>query len=87
MKNTEFTAEDLVGEPESRTLATGKEILSFKVKKSEKTNSLNTGDKFYYRKQLFEIMNRERYQTKDEFLKFNCFVRQEKLKSDSAFCV
>ncbi|CAN5320421.1 hypothetical protein BH10ACI1_BH10ACI1_33070 [soil metagenome] len=67
-----FTDDELVNQPESRALATGKIITAFNVKITEKTVNLNTGVKFEYKDELFEIMNREPVQSKPDFYKFNC---------------
>ncbi len=67
-----FTDDELVNQPESRSLATGKVITAFNVKITEKTVNLNTGVKFEYKDEMFEIMNREPVQSKPDFYKFNC---------------
>jgi hypothetical protein len=72
MKKLEFTDEELINPPESRSLATGKVITAFNVKITEKTVNLNTGVKFEYNNELFEIMNREPVQSDTDYLKFNC---------------
>jgi hypothetical protein len=72
MEKLEFTDEELINPPESRALATGKVITAFNVKITEKTVNLNTGMKFEYNNELFEIMNREPVQSDTDYLKFNC---------------
>jgi hypothetical protein len=68
----EITREELVGEPEPRKLVTGKSIISFNVKLSEKIENLNTGHKFDYQSGLYEIMNREPVDAPVKYIKFNC---------------
>jgi hypothetical protein len=72
MEMLKFTDDELVNKPESRSLVTGKIITSFNVKITEKTVNLNTGVKFEYNDELFEIMNREPVQSTTDYLKFNC---------------
>lgn len=72
MEILEFTDDELIGRPESRALATGKVITAFNVKITEKTINLNTGVKFEYNNEMFEIMNREPVQSDVDYLKFNC---------------
>lgn len=68
----EITKDELVGEPISRNLVTGKNITVFNIKSSQKTNDLNTGRKFNYEDESFEIMNREQVQAPIGYTKFNC---------------
>lgn len=72
MENISFDNDDLIKEPETRTLATQKSIMSFSVKISTKTKLLNTGNKFRYQQEIYEIMNREYVRSKVDYLKFNC---------------
>jgi hypothetical protein len=72
MEILKFTDDELVNKPETRSLVTGKIITSFNVKITEKTVNLNTGVKFEYGGDLFEIMNRESVQSTTDYLKFNC---------------
>ena len=72
MERLKFTDDELVNKPESRSLVTGKIITSFNVKITDKTVNLNTGAKFEYNDELFEIMNREPVQSTTDYLKFNC---------------
>jgi hypothetical protein len=72
MEKLKFTEDELVNKPESRSLVTGKIITAFNVKITEKTVNLNTGVKFEYENELFEIMNREAVQSTTDYLKFNC---------------
>ncbi len=72
MENITFDNDDLIKEPETRTLATQKSIMSFSVKISTKTKLLNTGNKFRYQQEIYEIMNREYVRSKVDYLKFNC---------------
>jgi len=72
MNTLELTREELVGEPEQRNLATGKSILAFNVKLSDKIINLNTGNKFYYQNESYEIMNKESVNSPVSYIKFNC---------------
>ena len=71
MDKLEFTDEELIGAPESRSLATGKVITAFNVRITEKTANLNTGTKFEYNNELYEIMNRELVNSTVDYLKLN----------------
>lgn len=75
----EFTAAELVHAPEARSLVTGKSIMVFNVKISEKTAHLNTSDKFDYNDESFEIMTREPVQAPVSYIKFNCVRRVAKV--------
>jgi hypothetical protein len=68
-----FTRNELVREPEERNLVNGKLIVAFNVKLSEKSANLNTGNKFNYENELYEIMNREKIDSPENYVKFNCF--------------
>ena len=68
----EITKDELVGEPISRSLVTGKSITVFNIKSSGRTNDLNTGKKFSYQNESFEVMNREPVQAPVSYTKFNC---------------
>lgn len=72
MNTLEFTADELIREPQSRFLVTGKKITVFNVIASEKTARLNTGNKFDYANESYEIMTREPVQSPVGYLKFNC---------------
>ena len=69
----EITKDELIGEPETRSLANGKSITAFNLKISDRTVNLNTGQKLHYRDELYDIMNRESVQSTIDYLKFNCF--------------
>lgn len=71
----EITKDELVGEPETRNLATGKSIIAFNLRISDRTVNLNTGQKLNYQNELYEIMNRESVQSTIDYLKFNCFLK------------
>lgn len=72
MERLTFTDDELISPPESRSLVTGKVITAFNVRITKKTIDLNTGVKFEYRDELFEIMNREHVHSVSDYLKFNC---------------
>ena len=72
MERLKFTEDELVNKPESRSLVLGRVITAFNVKITEKTVNLNTGVKFEYENELYEIMNREPVQSTNDYLKFNC---------------
>ena len=68
----EISRDELMAEPEARKLVTGKNIMVFNIKSSGKTKDLNTGKKFSYQNESFEIMNREPVQAPISYTKFNC---------------
>lgn len=88
----EITKDELIREPEARNLNLGRSIMVFDLKITDKTTNLNTGNKFSYQNELYEIMNREPVQAPESFLKFNCIHKvdkalnetQESLKSANA---
>ena len=75
----EITKEELIREPEARSLNLGRSIMVFDLKITDKTAALNTGNKFSYQNESYEIMNREPVQASVSFLKFNCILKEEKL--------
>lgn len=79
MTTLEFTAAELVHEPQARSLVTGKSIMVFNIKISEKTTHLNTGNKFDYENESYEIMTREPVQAPVSYLKFNCVRKVRKI--------
>jgi hypothetical protein len=72
MDKLTFTDDELINPPESRSLVTGKIITAFNVRITKKMVDLNTGVKFEYKDELFEIMNREHVNSVSDYLKFNC---------------
>lgn len=70
-----ITRDELINDPEPRTLVTGKNIMSFNVKINDKTANLNTGNKFDYENTSYEIMNREPVDAPVSYIKFNCVRR------------
>lgn len=72
---TEITTNELIGEPEIRRLATGKNVTAFNLRISPLTANLNTGQKLHYQGGLYEIMNREPVQSATDYLKFNCILK------------
>lgn len=71
----EFSRNELNAEPEERKLVTGKKIVVFNIKLSDKTTNLNTGKKFDYQNDSYEIMNREPVDSPAPYVKFNCVRR------------
>jgi hypothetical protein len=80
----EITNAELVGEPELRNLATGKSIIAFNLRISDRTINLNTGQKLHYQNGLYEIMNRESVQSTIDYLKFNCFLKSMDTPSENS---
>lgn len=68
----EINRDELIGEPISRDLILGRSIMVFNIKSSQKTNDLNTGKKFEYQNESFEIKNRELVEAPVSYTKFNC---------------
>ncbi len=68
--------DELMREPLARQLVTGKSIMVFSIKESEKTHHLNTGNRIDYQDHLYEIMTREAVQSPISYTKFNCVPYQ-----------
>jgi hypothetical protein len=68
--------DELIREPLARQLVTGKNIMVFNIRESEKTHHLNTGNRIDYQNQLYEIMTREAVQSPISYTKFNCIRYQ-----------
>lgn len=68
----EFNRNDLTTDPQERNLNMGKSIVVFNIKLSDKTTNLNTGNKFNYQNESYEIMNKEAIDSPENYVKFNC---------------
>ena len=68
----EFSRNELFSEPEERHLNINKSIVVFNLKKAEEIVGLNTGDKFNYENETYEVMNRESVDSPKNYVKFNC---------------
>jgi hypothetical protein len=68
----EFNRNDLASEPEERNLNFNRSIVVFNINTSDKISSLNTGSKFSYQNETFEVMNRELVDAGVKYVKFNC---------------
>lgn len=79
----EFNRTELVSEPEERNLNFGKSIVVFNINKSEKINTLNTGNKFNYQDETYEVMNRENIDSPKNYVKFNCVRKPAPVSQDS----
>lgn len=79
----EITKDELIREPEARNLNLGRSIMVFDLKITDKTTNLNTGNKFTYQNELYEIMNREPVQAPESFLKFNCIRKENKALNET----
>jgi len=71
----EFIRSELFSEPEERNLNFNRSIVVFNINPSDKVGSLNTGNKFNYQNETYEVMNREPVDEPINYVKFNC-VRQ-----------
>jgi hypothetical protein len=81
MDRLTFTDDELISPPESRSLVTGKVITAFNVRINKKTSELNTGVKFEYHDELFEIMYREHVNSVNDYFKLNCtHLKSEKVE-------
>ena len=60
----------------------GKSIVVFNLMKSDKITVLNTGDKFNYEYETYEVMNRELVDSPKNYVKFNC-LRKVKSANES----
>lgn len=72
----EFTKTELIDEPLERQLNMSRSIVVFNIKKSDKTNNLNTGQQFNYEQEIYEIMNREQVESVKDYVKFNCVLKK-----------
>jgi len=68
----EFSRHELTSEPEERHLNFNRTIVVFNINLSEKVSNLNTGNKFNYQNEIFEVMNREPVNEPINYIKFNC---------------
>jgi hypothetical protein len=68
----EFDRSELTEDPVERELNMSRKIVVFNIKQSDKTENLNTGHKFIYQNETYEIMNRETIESPDNYVKFNC---------------
>lgn len=68
----EFTRNELTEDPVERKLNMSRNIFVFNIKLSDKTKNLNTGQKFIYQNETYEIMNRESVESPENYVKFNC---------------
>lgn len=68
----EFSRNELVSEPEERHLNFNRSIVVFNINTSDKIDSLNTGKKFNYQNETYEVMNREPVDRGIRYVKFNC---------------
>ena len=68
----EFSRNELVSEPEERNLNFNRSIVVFNINTSDKIGSLNTGNKFNYQNETYEVMNRELVDAGIRYVKFNC---------------
>jgi len=68
----EFSRHELTSEPEERHLNFNRTIVVFNINLSEKVGNLNTGNKFSYQNETFEVMNREPVNEPINYVKFNC---------------
>lgn len=68
----EFGRHELTSEPEERHLNFNRTIVVFNINLSEKVSNLNTGNKFNYQNEIFEVMNRETVNEPINYIKFNC---------------
>ncbi len=68
----ELNRNELTSEPQERQLNMSKTIVVFNIKISDKTEHLNTGIKFIYNVDTYEIMNREQIDSPENYVKFNC---------------
>ena len=78
-----MSAIPLTAEPEERRLNMGRVIVAFNIKLSAKTIHLNTGNKFNYNRETYEVMNRETIDSPDNYVKFNCLRKASALPGQS----
>ena len=68
----EFSRNELLSEPEERYLNINKSIVVFNINTSDKITTLNSGGKFNYQNETYEVMNRELIDAGIKYIKFNC---------------
>jgi hypothetical protein len=68
----EFSRSELFSEPEERQLNFNRSIVVFNINTSDKIRTLNTGNKFIYQNETYEVMNRELVDAGIKYVKFNC---------------
>lgn len=71
----EFDRNELTEDPVERQLNMSRKIVVFNLKQSDKTRNLNTGQKFIYQNETYEIMNRETVESPENYVKFNCVLK------------
>lgn len=78
VEKTEILESDLISEPAPHILATGKNVMIFNLKMTNKSIGLKTGKSFSFEQEIYEVMNVTTVQSKNDYLKLNC-VRQYEL--------
>jgi hypothetical protein len=73
----EFSRNELFSEPVERSLNFNRSIVVFNINTSDKIDSLNTGEKFNYQSETYEVMNREPVDQGIKYVKFNCIRKVE----------
>ncbi len=73
----EFSRNELFSEPEERHLNINKSIVVFNINTSDKISTLNSGGKFNYQNEIYEVMNRELVDAGIKYIKFNCIRKVE----------
>ena len=68
----EFSRNDLASEPQERNLNFNRSIVVFNINTTDKIGNLNTGKKFNYQNETYEVMNRELVDQGVKYVKFNC---------------
>jgi len=68
----ELSRNELVSEPEERSLNIHRSIVVFNINTSDKISDLTTGKKFNYQNETYEVMNREPVDMGIRYVKFNC---------------
>ena len=79
IKIIEILESDLVGKPTPHTLAMGKNVIAFNLKITPKLLDLKTGKSFSFEREIYEVMNIIKVQSKNDYLKLNC-VRKKSLE-------
>jgi hypothetical protein len=71
----EFSRNELVSEPEERSLNIHRSIVVFNINTSDKITDLTKGKKFNYQNETYEVMNREPVDMGIRYVKFNCISK------------
>lgn len=73
-KIVNIETDDIIIGPSERKIAMNITMVFFRVKPSSKTAELDTGKKFRFNNQTYQIMNREKMHDENDYLNINCWI-------------